>query len=174
MAAGPLNHIVAAGSVADDLGYIALADISHLLDTATNYRIIDGLMVTALAHGFSRSTRPDQRSCSWAGTRQENGSAAAGAEHIPIAERPYIDTEQDEEWSATAKRIAHDWEDLEHELHAAGVSAEEIEADARAPGPRPATTSSQKCASSSASPSATSPQQWEQASPASPRSSTAR
>jgi ribosome-binding protein aMBF1 (putative translation factor) len=30
-----------------------------------------------------------------------------------------------------AKRIAHDWEDLEHDLHAAGVSAEEIEAGAR-------------------------------------------
>ena len=30
-----------------------------------------------------------------------------------------------------AKRIAHDWEDLEHDLHAAGVSAEQIEAGAR-------------------------------------------
>jgi hypothetical protein len=51
MAAGPLNRIVlAAGSVADDLSYVALADISHLLDTQTSdYRIIGGLMVTALA-----------------------------------------------------------------------------------------------------------------------------
>jgi len=33
MAARPLNHIVlAAGSVADDLGYIALTDISRLLE----------------------------------------------------------------------------------------------------------------------------------------------
>jgi ribosome-binding protein aMBF1 (putative translation factor) len=31
-----------------------------------------------------------------------------------------------------AKRTARDWEDLERELHAAGVSAEEIEAGARA------------------------------------------
>jgi|SRR5215469_6784022 len=51
MAAGPLNHVVlAAGSVADDLGYIALADISRLLGTATDYRVIGGLMVTALAY----------------------------------------------------------------------------------------------------------------------------
>jgi len=51
MAAGPLSHIaLAAGSVADDLGYIALADISRLLGTATDYRVIGGLMVTALAY----------------------------------------------------------------------------------------------------------------------------
>jgi ribosome-binding protein aMBF1 (putative translation factor) len=31
-----------------------------------------------------------------------------------------------------SKRIARDWEDLEQELHAAGVSPEEIEAGARA------------------------------------------
>jgi hypothetical protein len=50
MAAGPLNHIVlAAASVADDLSYVALADISRLLDTTTDYRVIGGLMVTALA-----------------------------------------------------------------------------------------------------------------------------
>ena len=43
MAAGPLNHIVlAAGSVADDLGYMALADISRLLDTAADYRVTGG------------------------------------------------------------------------------------------------------------------------------------
>jgi hypothetical protein len=54
MAAGPLNHIVlAAGSVADDLGYIALADISRLLDTAADYRVIGGLMVTALAYRWN-------------------------------------------------------------------------------------------------------------------------
>jgi hypothetical protein len=51
MAAGPLNRItLAAGSVADDLGYVALADIARVLDTQTaDYRIIGGLMVTALA-----------------------------------------------------------------------------------------------------------------------------
>lgn len=41
---------LAAGSVADDLGYVALADISDVLGTqTTDYRIIGGLMVTALA-----------------------------------------------------------------------------------------------------------------------------
>ncbi len=51
MAAGPLSRIpLAAASVADDLTYVALADISSLLhDQTTDYRIIGGLMVTALA-----------------------------------------------------------------------------------------------------------------------------
>jgi hypothetical protein len=51
MAAGPVSRIVlGAGSVADDLTYVALADISHLLDAQTaDYRVIGGLMVTALA-----------------------------------------------------------------------------------------------------------------------------
>lgn len=54
MAAGPLNHVVlAAGSVADDLSYIALTDISHLVDTAADYRVIGGLMVTALAYRWN-------------------------------------------------------------------------------------------------------------------------
>jgi hypothetical protein len=51
MAAGPLNRIVlAARSVADDLSYVALADIAGVLNPRTSeYRIIGGLMVTALA-----------------------------------------------------------------------------------------------------------------------------
>jgi hypothetical protein len=54
MAAGPLNHLVlAAGSVADDLGYVALADISRLLDATADYRIVGGLMVTALAYRWN-------------------------------------------------------------------------------------------------------------------------
>ena len=54
MAAEPLNRIVlAAGSVADDLGYIALADISNLLDATTDYRVIGGLMVMALVHRWN-------------------------------------------------------------------------------------------------------------------------
>jgi hypothetical protein len=54
VAAGPLNHLVlAAGSVADDLGYVALADISRLLDTTADYRVIGGLMVTALAYRWN-------------------------------------------------------------------------------------------------------------------------
>jgi hypothetical protein len=51
MAAGPLSRVpLAAGSVADDLNYAALADIARLLhDQTTDYRVIGGLMVTALA-----------------------------------------------------------------------------------------------------------------------------
>jgi hypothetical protein len=51
MAAGPLSRIVlGAASVADDLNYVVLADIAGLLDgLTTDYRIISGLMVTALA-----------------------------------------------------------------------------------------------------------------------------
>jgi hypothetical protein len=42
--------VLAAGSIADDLGYGALADISGVLGTqTTDYRIIGCLMVTALA-----------------------------------------------------------------------------------------------------------------------------
>lgn len=52
MAAGaPLSRLVlAATSVADDLGYVALADLSRVLgeQAPTNYRIIGGHMVTAL------------------------------------------------------------------------------------------------------------------------------
>jgi hypothetical protein len=45
MAAEPLSRIVlGAGSVADDLTYVALADISRLLDgQTTDYRVIGGL-----------------------------------------------------------------------------------------------------------------------------------
>jgi hypothetical protein len=54
VAAGPLNHLVlAARSVADDLGCVALADISRLLDTTTDYRVIGGFMVTALAYRWN-------------------------------------------------------------------------------------------------------------------------
>lgn len=44
----PLTHVVlAAASVADDLGYVALADLAGVLGSST-YRIIGGHMVTAL------------------------------------------------------------------------------------------------------------------------------
>jgi hypothetical protein len=44
----PLTHVVlAATSVADDLGYVALGDLASLLGAST-YRIIGGHMVTAL------------------------------------------------------------------------------------------------------------------------------
>lgn len=46
----PLSRLVlAATSVADDLGYVALADLSRALEgAATSYRIIGGHMVSAL------------------------------------------------------------------------------------------------------------------------------
>jgi hypothetical protein len=56
MAAGrPLTHLaLAAASVADDLGYVALADLSHALGAdATDYRVIGGHMVTALVARWS-------------------------------------------------------------------------------------------------------------------------
>jgi len=52
MAAGtPLNRLaLAAGSVADDLGYVALNDLAGALgDMAADYRVIGGHMVTMLA-----------------------------------------------------------------------------------------------------------------------------
>ena len=52
MAAGqPLSRLVlAAGSVADDLGYVALADLCQVLgEMADDYRVIGGHMVTILA-----------------------------------------------------------------------------------------------------------------------------
>jgi hypothetical protein len=51
MAVEPLNRMVlAARSVADDLSYVALGDIAGALNPRTReYRIIGGLMVTALA-----------------------------------------------------------------------------------------------------------------------------
>ena len=52
MAAGtPLNRLVlVARSVADDLGYAALADVARALEGVTgDYRIIGGHMVTMLA-----------------------------------------------------------------------------------------------------------------------------
>ena len=46
---GPLNHLVlTATSVADDLGFVALDDLSRIMG-AGSYRLIGGHMVTALA-----------------------------------------------------------------------------------------------------------------------------
>jgi hypothetical protein len=52
MAAGqPLSRLtLAAGSVADDVGYVALADVSHIMGTAVaDYRVIGGHTITVLA-----------------------------------------------------------------------------------------------------------------------------
>jgi hypothetical protein len=69
MAAGPLNQIVqAAASVADDLGFIALADVPRHPDTATDYRVIDGLMVTAPAYRWDLwQTAPSTFRCAFRG-----------------------------------------------------------------------------------------------------------
>ena len=53
-------------------------------------------------------------------------------QNIPIAERLYLDyTTEAEELPVMPKRTPRDWEDLERELHTAGVSREEIDAGAR-------------------------------------------
>jgi hypothetical protein len=42
--------VLAAASVADDLGYIALADLSRVVgEVTTDYRVIGGHMITVLA-----------------------------------------------------------------------------------------------------------------------------
>src|ERR1700730_12575392 len=53
-------------------------------------------------------------------------------QNIPIADQLYQDyTAEAEKQRVMPKRIPLDWEDLERELHAAGVSPEEIETGAR-------------------------------------------
>jgi DNA-binding XRE family transcriptional regulator len=54
----------------------------------------------------------------------------AQGEH-PIAGQLYLDYTTEAEEPVMPKRTPLDWEDLERELHAAGVSPEEIEAGAR-------------------------------------------
>ena len=52
MAAGqPLSRLtLAAGSVADDVGYVALADVSQIMGTTVaDYRVIGGHTITVLA-----------------------------------------------------------------------------------------------------------------------------
>ena len=45
----PLSRLVLrATSVADDLGYVALADLAHVFGKDADYRVIGGHMVTAL------------------------------------------------------------------------------------------------------------------------------
>jgi len=45
----PLSRLVLrATSVADDLGYVALADLAHVFGNDADYRVIGGHMVTAL------------------------------------------------------------------------------------------------------------------------------
>jgi hypothetical protein len=58
MATGPLNRLVlAAGSVSDDLSYVALADIARACgNRTTEYRVIGGLMVSALAARWELGT----------------------------------------------------------------------------------------------------------------------
>lgn len=79
----PLTRIVlAAGSVADDLGYVALADLSRMLGARPGeYRVIGGHMVTALAARWEL-----------AGLYRETGDADVGvppivAQSLDIASR---------------------------------------------------------------------------------------
>jgi hypothetical protein len=63
-AEAPLNRLVlGAASVADDLGYVALADLGRALgpDVGTNYRVIGGHMVTALVARWQLGRRPVPR-----------------------------------------------------------------------------------------------------------------
>jgi hypothetical protein len=50
----PLSHLVlSAASVADDLGYVALADLAQAAgEDTSDYRVIGGHMVTVLAAGW--------------------------------------------------------------------------------------------------------------------------
>jgi len=96
MAAGPLSRIVlAAASVADDLNYVALADISRVLDAqTTDYRIIGGLMVTALAvrwelgaslYRETGSKRPDT---SWSRATGSRDRCLTFPQESPVAFHP--------------------------------------------------------------------------------------
>src|SRR5262245_57455608 len=52
-------------------------------------------------------------------------------QNIPIAEQLYLEYATEPEESPMPKRTPRDWEDLDRELYAAGVSSSEIEAGAR-------------------------------------------
>jgi ribosome-binding protein aMBF1 (putative translation factor) len=71
-----------------------------------------------------RSTEPARSDDHWERWYRDN---------IPIAERLYIEyTDQQQGVADMPKRIAPDREELERDLHAAGVSPEEIDSGARA------------------------------------------
>jgi DNA-binding XRE family transcriptional regulator len=78
---------------------------------------------------FSRSIRPVQHCYCWAGTSLVTGSAGIGRTS-PSLSGSTLSTPR-MEISDVPKRTPRDWEELERELHAVGVSGEEIEAGAR-------------------------------------------
>ncbi|HEX9538897.1 MAG TPA: hypothetical protein VGA04_12080 [Streptosporangiaceae bacterium] len=78
----PLSHLVlAAGSVADDLGFVALADLRTALGEETgDYRIIGGHMVTALAARWQLGP----------GLYRETGDADLGVPPVVIRDRDVV------------------------------------------------------------------------------------
>jgi hypothetical protein len=78
----PLSHLVlAAASVADDLGFVALADLSTALGEETgDYRIIGGHMVTALAARWQLG----------AGLYRETGDADLGISPVVVRDRDVV------------------------------------------------------------------------------------
>lgn len=75
----PLSHLVlAAASVADDLGFVALADLRTALgEVAGDYRIIGGHMVTVLAARWQLG----------AGLYRETGDADFGVPPVVVRDR---------------------------------------------------------------------------------------
>lgn len=84
MAAGtPLTRVaLSATSVADDLGYVALADLERALEDPTeDYRVIGGHMVTVLAARWQLDTSFTGRPVTWtsASPRSWPGTAISSA-----------------------------------------------------------------------------------------------
>lgn len=78
----PLSHLVlAAASVADDLGFVALADLRTALGEETeDYRIIGGHMVTALAARWQLGPE----------LYRETGDADLGVPPVVICDRDVV------------------------------------------------------------------------------------
>jgi hypothetical protein len=78
----PLSHLVlAAASVADDLGFVALADLRTALGEETgDYRIIGGHMVTTLAARWQLG----------AGLYRETGDADLGISPVVVRDRDVV------------------------------------------------------------------------------------
>jgi hypothetical protein len=80
----PLSRLVLrAASVADDLGYVALADLSRAVgsDPSRNYRVIGGHMVTALVARWQLA----------AGLHRETGDADLGVPPIVVRDASLIE-----------------------------------------------------------------------------------
>jgi hypothetical protein len=99
MAAGtPLTRIsLGAGSVADDLGYVALADLARALgDLTEEYRVIGGHMVTvsrrevaAGARTLPGNRRRRSRRSANRGPRSRSRSQAEGPQLLTDSRKPF-------------------------------------------------------------------------------------